>query len=111
MKITHEDYDQLSVVTLRGDLAAELADELRKLALDRMSHNVRDFVLDTSGMEFVDSQGLEALLWLQDQASEKLGQVRIAALSENVRKILEITRLATRFDCHPDVDSAVKSLR
>lgn len=111
MKITHEDYDQLSVVTLRGDLAAELADELRKLALDRMSHNVRDFVLDASGMEFVDSQGLEALLWLQDQASEKLGQVRIAALSENVRKILEITRLATRFDCHPDVDSAVKSLR
>lgn len=111
MKITHEDYDQLSVVTLRGDLAAELADELRKLAIDRMSHNVRDFVLDASGMEFVDSQGLEALLWLQDQASEKLGQVRIAALSENVRKILEITRLATRFDCHPDVDSAVKSLR
>ena len=111
MKLSYEDYDQLTVLTVRGEFTTEAVDEFRKVATDRMAKQARDFVLEVSGMEFIDSKGLESLLWLQEQCGEKLGQVRLAAPTENVTKILEITRLAARFDRHPDVDSAVKSLR
>lgn len=111
MKLAHENYDQLSVLTLRGELTADQVEELRNLAHQLMASHIRDFVLDVSGMEFVDSKGLETLLWLQEQSGERLGQVRLAAPTENVNKILEMTRLAPRIDCHPDVDSAIKSLR
>ena len=111
MKLTAEDYDHLSVMALRGDLVAEGCDELKRAASERMSRQVRDFVLDLSGLEFVDSQGLETLVWLQEKVAEDLGQIRLAAPQDNVKKILHMTRLAGRFDTHDEVEPAIKSLR
>lgn len=111
MKLTHEDYDQLTVLSFKGDLTSDQVDLLRKTAQERMDANVRDFVLDVQAMEFVDSKGLEALLWLQEKSGEKLGQIRLAGTTENVSRILDLTRLAARFDSHDTVESAIKSLR
>lgn len=111
MKLSHENYDQLSVVTLQGDLAAESVPLLRKRIAELLESKTRDFVLDMSQSEFVDSQGLETLLWTQEQCGERLGQMRLAGITPNVEKILQITRLLTRFDRHRDVDAAIKSLR
>ena len=111
MKLTHENYDQLTVMVLHGEMTADQIDAFRKLAMERLEAQVRDFVLEISGVEFIDSKGLETVLWLQEQAGEKLGQVRFAAPTENVKKIFEMTRLAPRFDCHATVEAAIKSLR
>jgi len=111
MKLSHEDYDQLTVLAVRGELEGDEADRFRKAALERMDAKVRDFVLDLGEMEHIDSQGLEALLWLQDQCAENLGQVRLACPKPHVRTILHMTRLAGRFDTHDDVDTAIHSLR
>jgi len=111
MKLTHEDYEELTVFAVRGDLTSDHVDEFRKSARSKIDASTRDFVIDVSDMEYVDSQGLEALLWLQEAAGENLGQVRLAGTQENVEKILEITRLDTRFDRHHDVDAAIRSLR
>ena len=111
MKMTFEDYDQLTILTLRGDLTADDVGAFRKVAEERLEQQVRDFVLDVAEVEFVDSQGLETLLWLQDTCSEQLGQIRLASPTENVRSILKLTRLAAHLDCHDDIDSAIKSLR
>lgn len=111
MKATFDDYDHLTVMKMHGDLTADQTDQFRKAAEERMAQQVRDFVLDLGETEFVDSQGLEAMLWLQERCAEQLGQVRIAAPTENVSRILDVTRLRGRFDCHDDVDVAMKSLR
>lgn len=111
MKLHCEQHDQLAVYALKGDLTAESVDALRKSATQHMAAATRDFVLDVAEVEFIDSAGLEALIWLQDTAAGKLGQVRLACTGPNVEKILEMTRLAGRFDRHADVDSAIKSLR
>ena len=112
MKLDHENYEQLSVMNLRGDLTSDNTEELRALATELMDQKqVRDFVLNLEGVEFVDSKGLETLLWLQEQSGERLGQVRLAGVTANVEKILQYTRLAPRFDRQPGVDQAIKSLR
>jgi stage II sporulation protein AA (anti-sigma F factor antagonist) len=112
MKLNCEDYDQVSVVTVQGDLTADHTEEMRRVAGDRLDKGqARDFVIDLSEVEFVDSQALETLLWLQETCGEALGQVRLVGAQPNVSKILEITRLAARFDCHHDVDAALRSLR
>lgn len=111
MKLTTENYDHVSVFAIRGDLTADDVDTFRSAAQKRLDEDVRDFVLDLAQMELIDSQGLETLLWLQETCGERLGQMRLASLQQNIEKILEITRLAARFDCHDSVDSALKSLR
>jgi anti-anti-sigma factor len=111
MKISHEDYDQLTVLTIQGDMTADQVDLFRRVVDERMNANIRDFVLDVQSMEFIDSKGLETLLWLQEETGDKLGQVRLAGTADNVSTILELTRLAARLDSHATVELAIKSLR
>lgn len=110
MKITHEDNGPVTIFSIAGDLSVDDADRFQREALQRIGQNVRDFVLDLEALDFIDSRGLESLLWLQDKCNEMLGQVRLAACPEHIRKVLEVTRLSARFDCQPDVDTAIQSL-
>lgn len=111
MKLKLEDCDQACLLTVRGEITAEDTDQLRKVAIERMDRKLRDFVLDLSQTEFIDSKGLETLLWLQEEAMAQLGQVRLAACQETVTKILEITRLSKRFETHETIEAAIRSLR
>lgn len=110
MKISYEDNGPVTVFSITGDLSIEEADRFQREALQRLDQDVRDFVLDLESLEFIDSRGLESLLWLQEKCNEMLGQVRLASCPEHIYKVLQVTRLNTRFDCHPDVDTAVSSL-
>ncbi len=110
MKMTHENYGQVTVIALQGEMAVDDVEVFKKLVVDQVEKQTCDFVLDTSKLEFIDSKGLETLLWLQDHAGERLGQVRLVSPNENVRTILRMTRLERTFDTHNDLDAALKSL-
>lgn len=110
MKIGYEDKGPVTVLSIRGDLSVDETDRFQRETLQKMDQEVRDFVLDLQSLDFIDSRGLEMLIWLQDKCAELLGQVRLAGCPEHIRKVLEVTRLSGRFDCHPDVDAAIKSL-
>ncbi len=111
MRVKYEDHDKISIVSIEGDLTHDHVDSLRRTVAERISRGTRDFVLQVHGLTFVDSAGLETLLWLQEAAAEHLGQIRLVAPDENIRKILEITRLQHQFDTHEEVTDAIRSLR
>jgi len=110
MKLNFEDRDTLTVLTLQGDFTADNSDMFRKAVLEHMNRETRDFVLSLEQMEYIDSEGLESLLWLQGQCVERLGQIRLAAAQENVIKILEMTRLDSRLEKSATVEEAILSL-
>lgn len=111
MKLISEEHDQMVILKIQGEVTEEHAEDLFNDVQGRLAGQVRDFVFDLSETEFIDSVGLETLLTIQENATEKLGQVRLAALGENVNEILRITRLASRIERHATVDDAIKSLR
>jgi anti-anti-sigma factor len=110
VRLTFDDQDTRTVITLRGDLSADQATRLRREAVERMHGPVRDFVIDMQGLEFIDSKGLEALIWLQDQCVQRLGQLRLACCSDNVNQVLRITRLNKRFEADASVDESIRRL-
>ena len=107
-----EDYNNVCVVTLDGDLCGEANEAVRKIADERVDQRqIVDFVLDFEKSGFFDSEGLETLLWLKRRSEDLFGQLKLVNLDENCKKILEITRLEHRFECHPDLPSALKTMR
>jgi len=110
MKLSHNDQHGLTVMTLRGDLAESEPDRFRRAVLERIDARVRDFVLDLTQLEMVDSAGLESLLWLEEQCAERLGQIRLAGCQEQIVEILKMTRLENRFVRCENVKSAIQSL-
>ncbi len=111
MNIRCEDYDHVTVIGLTGELTADTVESLRANLSQRLEQKVRFFVLDLEQVTFIDSKGLETLLWIQEQCDERLGQVRLCKPDETCKKILEVTRLDGRFDVFSDVGEAVKTMR
>jgi anti-anti-sigma factor len=62
-----------------------------------------------SGIGFIDSQGLEQLLWARDYCNQNKRGFRLAGLDENCKRIMEITRLENEFDHYAELTEAVKS--
>jgi anti-anti-sigma factor len=112
MPVKCDEYNGVCVLAIDGDFCADMGAHVKRLAEQRIKdRKVVDFVLDLEKSSFLDSRGLEALLWLKRRCDEVFGRVKLTGLDENCRKILEITRLSHRFECHSDLPSALKTMR
>lgn len=111
MKLTQDKQGQVCVLAVKGELTAEDADRFDRTVHDCFEEQVRDFVIDLSETEVIDSKGLESLLALQDRCADLLGQVRLAATPAVIEQVLHLTRLSGRFDRHETVGAAIQSLR
>jgi anti-anti-sigma factor len=100
------------VLGATGDLTGEDAAAARKAAEEFIAQReICDFVIDLERTEFIDSRGLEALLWIRRRCEDLFGQFKLAAADENVKRILEVTRLNRRFESAADVPTALKTMR
>ena len=112
MNITVESYGHAVMLTLKGELTADsIAAFMQAVEHQLADKEVVDLVLNLATVPFVDSAALESLLDLQDRLAERLGQLKLSEIDENVRKILEITRLGSAFDVYEDACEAVKAVQ
>ena len=109
MKLRTQDYNEVTVVELQGDLDADFTELFKDTITDVVTKDKIGVVLDMSAVGFIDSQGLELLLWAKDYCQQNKIQLRLAGLDENFAKILEITRLENDFDRYTELAEAVKS--
>src|SRR4029079_19111334 len=106
-----EEYSNVCVISLGGDLSADASAEVRKLVDERIEQRqCHDFVVDFEKAAFCDSEGLETLIWLKRRCEDLFGQMKLINLDENCKKILEITRLEHRFESQPDLPPALKTM-
>ncbi|HEY1628609.1 MAG TPA: STAS domain-containing protein [Tepidisphaeraceae bacterium] len=112
MPIKCDEYNQVCVMCVDGDFSVEQIAPARKSFEELIDKKqIVDFVIDFEKCGFVDSDGLETLLWMKRKSEDLFGQFKLSNLDENMRKILEMTRLEHRFECHPDLESALKTMR
>ena len=112
MAIQCDEYNGVCVVSVEGDFSGECSAAVRRVAADRIEQKqIVEFVIDLEKSKFIDGEALETLLWLKRRCEELFGRVKLAGTDENCRKILEITRLAQRFECCADLPSALRMMR
>jgi len=111
MKISHHDYEHVSVLTVSGDYTADDTEQFARVLNDRRSAGVRHVIIDCENLEFVDSAGLESWLRAQESLGEGGGQLRLIRPDDTLGTILKLTRLDLAFESHPTLESAVRSLR
>lgn len=109
MRLRIQDYNNVTVVELQGELKGDFAELLQNAIIDIVAKGKTAIVLDMSAVGFIDSEGLEQLLWTRDYCGENNREFRLAGLDENCAKILEVTRLDNRFDHYAELAEAVKS--
>ncbi|MFQ5549866.1 MAG: STAS domain-containing protein [Gemmatimonadales bacterium] len=94
------------VVGVAGQLIVGNRHELKQKILDALDSGSRKFVIDFSATEYIDSSGLGVLVTLSKKITESEGEIRLAALNDDLRTLFELTKLDTLFELYDSVEAA-----
>ncbi|MEH6622985.1 MAG: STAS domain-containing protein [Dietzia maris] len=98
--------DHSVVVTPTGRLNMVAAPRLREQLRQLVDDGSRHLVVDLSSTEFIDSSGLGALISGLKAARQAGGDLRIAAPTEQVRRVLTLTKLDKVLAAHETAEAA-----
>lgn len=103
-------WDDSVVFRPRGSLDIYTAPEFRS-ALDELKEKGRKhFVLDLSGIEYIDSTGLGSLASFMDKVKKDQGSLRLAGLRGVVHKAFVFTNLLDLFNISDTAEEAIQNL-
>ena len=99
------------VFALEGDIDFHFAPVLRTMLQAKCQSRCRALVLDFSGVDFIDSRGIAAILEYYRDTTEYGGTICLAALSPEVRPIIDTVKLETVMAVVPTVAEAVNTMK
>ncbi|HEX9651446.1 MAG TPA: STAS domain-containing protein [Cyclobacteriaceae bacterium] len=112
MKYTHEIIDNILRIRLSGDLIGEDSGmNLVGIANDSLSQDVKLCIIDISDLRYINSSGIGVLITILTKFRNKGGEVYLLHPSENVQKLLIITKLNAIFQIADNEDEAVQKLK
>ncbi|MFD0773226.1 STAS domain-containing protein [Streptomonospora algeriensis] len=98
---------QPTVAAMPAEIDIHNRDELVQHMSGLLNATPDVLVVDMTETTFCDSSGVHALLSVRRRALERGKQIRVAAPSRNVRRVLEICGIAKLMPIHGSVDEAL----
>jgi anti-sigma B factor antagonist len=110
MEITaHDADDGVTILRLVGRLNMVTAPQLRSSVADAVAGGRSRLVVDLAQTESLDSSGLGVLINSLKVARQAGGDLRIAAPSEQVGLVLQLTNMERLFHAHPSAEVAYQN--
>ncbi len=105
----HED-GSVTIVTLSGDLVIGDAEAVFKKTVSRLLEEGKvQIVVDCTGLRYVDSSGLGALVRALTTSQHEGGGAKLLGVPSSLRKLLELTKLDSVFEMFEHRNEAVSS--
>ena len=109
MNITSESHLAAIVFSVTGDLAGDKVDHFKRTIKEELCEGFSNTILDCAGLDHIDSAGLEALLWLSEELTQRECKLRLASVTQTVIRAFEITRLERVFNTNETIEAAARS--
>ena len=106
-EVSLDERDGWQVLALAGDVDVASAPRLRDRLVQLITNGPPRVVVDMSGLTFIDSMGLGALISGLKRARAHGGDLRLVGPSDHVAEVLAITRLDAAFLVTDTVDDAL----
>ena len=109
LKLSSRIVDGVLVIECNGRIVfGEEAAALRETVKGALGQS-KQIVLNLHNVSYIDSGGLGTLVGLYSSARGAGGDVKLAALSQRVGQLLQVTKLVTVFETFDTEQAAVKS--
>jgi anti-anti-sigma factor len=100
--------DDIVVARLSGELDMSVAERTGRRIAESIPSSARGVVVDTTGLEFMDSSGVSMLFALARQVASHRQELRVVAPSGRpVARVLQIVEFGRAAPVHEDLDAAV----
>ena len=98
MKYNHEIKNGMLIIHLEGDLIGENdGTGILQIATDAIQQKISKCIVDISSLRYINSSGIGVLITILTKFRNKGGEVFLLKPSENVQKLLVITKLNAIF--------------
>jgi anti-sigma B factor antagonist len=97
------------LLSIQGDADLHVANDLRNHLSAAIGDRTSSLVVDLSGVTFIDSMGLGALLGGMKRLQRRGGEFRLVVPEGNTRRVLEMTLLDRVFALHPTREAALSA--
>jgi anti-sigma B factor antagonist len=111
MEIKHEDRGTVTVVSIAGSLDAMTSPKLTEFLDRQLADGRANLVADLAALEYTSSAGLRVLLNTTKVARSRGGDMRLAAVQPNVKKVFELSGFTSILKFYVDVSSAIASYK
>ncbi len=110
MNVTAEYNGDILIVKPQGELmGGPEADRFKDIIDEALRRSVAGIVVDMTGVNWMNSSGLGMLVAALAKVRGAGGDLKLAALSERVRRPLQLTRLDSVFEQYDSVEEALKT--
>lgn len=110
MEVRTRHLDNIVILEPNGDVTiGGGAEVLRSSVLEVVEANGANVLIDLSGVSFMDSSGVGALISAYTKLSNRGRTVKLLHLSPRVHDMLQIAHLLTIFEVYDDENEAVAS--
>lgn len=112
MNFNTETQHDMVIFNLSGDLIGEQSGlDIINLADEHIAMGTKKCVIDISQLRYINSSGIGILITLLTKFRNKGGEVCLLKPSENVEKLLIITKLNAIFNVADTMDEAVEKIK
>jgi anti-sigma B factor antagonist len=99
--------DRRAVIAAKGRMNAITAPVMKARAQELIAAGRVEIACDLSGVGFLDSSGLSALVSILKATREHGGCLKLAGLNEQVARIFKLTNARSLFERYPSVETAL----
>ena len=110
LELSDKRVDSATILTVTGRLDMTTSDAFTERLLALVAGRL-PLVIDFSGVNYISSAGLRALMLASKQARNAGNRLAIAALQPVVLEIFQISRFDKLVPCYPTVDAALAAVR
>jgi anti-sigma B factor antagonist len=110
MQININQFEEITVVSLTGDIDAKTAPIFQQNVLP-LTDSANKIIMDMANIIYMSSAGLRMLLSLYRQVTAKKGKVVLVGLREEIRDIMSATGFLDFFTTSETVDSGLAALK
>jgi anti-sigma B factor antagonist len=109
LSISVESFKRVDLVTLAGRVDSNSASQLDSTLKSLLENGRYKIVLELSGVSYLSSAGLRAMVSAVRESKKHRGDVRLANVSGRVAEVLNLAGLNAIFQVYEDKTSAVGS--
>jgi anti-sigma B factor antagonist len=110
MDLTLNDYEQVKLLRISGDIDGKTAPEVQEMILANLEPGGR-MLIDMGGVGFMSSAGLRVLLTTYRRSSQSQARIVLVGIREEIQETMSATGFLGFFTIYETVESGLEALK
>jgi len=110
--IYYEDFEEIPVLFIEGDMTSGSDSETKKIFLEiTKSYPLDKIILNFSKTKYINSSGIAILISIIQKINEKSGQIAFVGMSDHFTKVMDIVGIIDFVQIYATNEQAIETMK